>query len=51
MSDELRGSISESYYVILTTQDITTENPHYIIVNANLPVEHQIEFIKRKAIK
>ena len=51
MSNELRGSISESYYVILTTQDITTENPHYIIVNANLPVEHQIEFIKRKAIK
>ena len=51
MSDKLRGSISESYYVILTTQDITTENPHYIIVNANLPVEHQIEFIKRKVIK
>lgn len=51
MPDEMRGSISESYYVILTTQDITTENPHYIIVNANLPVEHQIEFIKRKVIK
>lgn len=51
MSDELRGSISESYYVILTTQDITTENPHYIIVNANLPVEHQIEEIERQVIK
>lgn len=51
VDDTLRGVIANNYYVILTTKQISTENPHYIIVNANLPVEHQIEFIKRKAIK
>lgn len=51
MSDELRGSIANNYYVILTTKQISTENPHYIIVNADLPVEHQIEEIERQVIK
>lgn len=51
MTDELRGSIANNYYTILTTRSISTENPHYIIVNADLPVEHQIEFIQRKAVK
>lgn len=51
MSDELRGSIANNYYTILTTRSITTENPHYIIVNADLPVEHQIEEIERQVIK
>lgn len=51
MSDELRGSIANNYYTILTTRSISTENPHYIIVNANLPVEHQIEEIERQVIK
>lgn len=51
MSDELRGSIANNYYTILTTHSIPTENPHYIIVNADLPVEHQIEEIERQVIK
>lgn len=51
MSDELRGSIANNYYTILTTRSISTENPHYIIVNADLPVEHQIEEIERQVIK
>lgn len=51
MTDELRGSIANNYYTILTTRSISTENPHYIIVNADLPVEHQIEFIQRKAVE
>ena len=51
MTDELRGSIANNYYVILTTKQISTENPHYIIVNADLPVEHQIEEIERQVIK
>lgn len=51
MSDELRGSIANNYYTILTTRSISTENPHYIFVNADLPVEHQIEFIERQVIK
>lgn len=51
MSDELRGSIANNYYTILTTKQISTENPHYIIVNADLPVEHQIEEIERQVIK
>lgn len=51
MTDELRGSIANNYYTILTTRSISTENPHYIIVNADLPVEHQIEEIERQVIK
>lgn len=51
VDDTLRGVIANNYYVILTTKQISTENPHYIIVNADLPVEHQIEFIQRKAVK
>lgn len=51
MSDELRGSIANNYYTILTTCPISTENPHYIVVNADLPVEHQIEEIERQVIK
>lgn len=51
MTDELRGSIANNYYVILTTKQISTENPHYIIVNADLPVEYQIEEIERQVIK
>lgn len=51
MTDELRGSIANNYYTILTTRSISTENPHYIIVNADLPVEHQIEVIQRKAVE
>ena len=51
VDDTLRGVIANNYYVILTTKQISTENPHYIIVNADLPVEHQIEFIQRKAVE
>lgn len=51
MTDELRGSIANNYYTILTTRSISTENPHYILVNADLPVEHQIEEIERQVIK
>lgn len=51
MTDELRGNIANNYYTILTTRSISTENPHYIIVNADLPVEHQIEEIERQVIK
>lgn len=46
VDDTLRGVIANNYYVILTTKQISTENPHYIIVNADLPVEHQIEEIR-----
>lgn len=51
VDDTLRGVIANNYYVILTTKQISTENPHYIIVNADLPVEHQIEVIQRKAVE
>lgn len=51
VDDTLRGIIANNYYVILTTKQISTENPHYIIVNADLPVEHQIEEIERQVIK
>lgn len=51
VDDTLRGVIANNYYVILTTKEISTENPHYIIVNADLPVEHQIEEIERQVIK
>lgn len=51
IDDTLHGVIANNYYVILTTKQISTENPHYIIVNADLPVEHQIEFIQRKAVE
>ena len=51
VDDTLRGVIANNYYVILTTKQISTENPHYIVVNADLPVEHQIEEIERQVIK
>ena len=46
MSDELRGSIANNYYVILTTKQISTENPHYIIIDSRLPLNKQIEEIR-----
>lgn len=51
VDDTLRGVIANNYYVVLTTKQISTENPHYIVVNADLPVEHQIEEIERQVIK
>ena len=51
MSDELRGSIANNYYVILTTKQISTENPHYIIIDSRLPLNKQIEEIERQVVK
>lgn len=51
MTDELRGSIANNYYVILTTRSISTENPHYIIIDSRLPLNKQIEEIERQVIK
>lgn len=46
VDDRLRGAIVDSYYVILTSQKIETDNPHYIVVDSRLPLSKQIEKIR-----
>lgn len=51
MSDEVRGSIEGHYYVLLSTEDIETDNPQYIVINAKLPINQIITHLERKVLK
>lgn len=46
VDDRLRGAVADSYYIILTSQKIETDNPHYIVVDRRLPLDKQIEKIR-----
>lgn len=47
MSNEVRGSIEGHYYVLLSTEDIKTDNPQYIVINAKLPINQIITHLER----
>ena len=46
VDDKLRGAIADNYYVILTSQKIDTDNPHYIVVDSRLSLSKQVEKIR-----
>ena len=51
MSNEVRGSIEGHYYVLLSTEDIKTDNPQYIVINAKLPINQIITHLERQVLK